>query len=351
MGILAVESIDTVRARFLALSGSRAPGLTAACAMEPDELALHQQQEWEAALADARAVSPWHAARLAGLPSDAPPASVPTMTRRDLAARFDHIVGTPGAGARWAEALVRAGDGPVVTDGGRLVVAADRRTPGGDLTAWSLPDVVGLHLAVLRWLLRGPTGGVAPRRTAAVGAAPRGLSAALVRLAGGTVVPADRDPAAIADRLNGIQPDLLAASAALVAPLARQADAGRLTLRPRALVAAGPLAPGARRAALAAWGIEPVEVYAEAACGVVATGCGWAGGLHVNEDLVLVEALDPAGRPVAGGERAARVLVTPLGGGHALPLLRYELGATAVLWPGPCPCGSGFRRLGEIRSR
>ena len=58
-----------------------------------------------------------------------------------------------------------------------------------------------------------------------------------------------------------------------------------------------------------------------------------------------------AGRPVAAGERAAKLYITPLFN-HAQPLIRYELtDEVTLLDDGPCPCGSAMRRIDDIGGR
>jgi phenylacetate-coenzyme A ligase PaaK-like adenylate-forming protein len=82
----------------------------------------------------------------------------------------------------------------------------------------------------------------------------------------------------------------------------------------------------------------------------MAVGCWQGRGMHLNEDLVIVEPVDEHGRPVAAGAVAAKVLVTNLFN-PTLPLIRYELTDEAVLIEEPCPCGSAYRRVDDIAGR
>jgi phenylacetate-coenzyme A ligase PaaK-like adenylate-forming protein len=70
----------------------------------------------------------------------------------------------------------------------------------------------------------------------------------------------------------------------------------------------------------------------------------------VNEDLVLLEALDGEGRPARPGEPCARLLVTDLFK-RSCPIIRYELNDIVTMSPEPCPCGSSFRVIESIRGR
>ncbi|MGA7870945.1 MAG: hypothetical protein WCA22_08600 [Candidatus Binatus sp.] len=64
---------------------------------------------------------------------------------------------------------------------------------------------------------------------------------------------------------------------------------------------------------------------------------------HVHEDVCYLEVLDDAGAPVASGVRG-RLIVTKLSSAGSI-FVRYDTGDIAAFAPGPCPCGSEFRRL------
>jgi phenylacetate-coenzyme A ligase PaaK-like adenylate-forming protein len=64
---------------------------------------------------------------------------------------------------------------------------------------------------------------------------------------------------------------------------------------------------------------------------------------HVHEDVCYLEVLDEAGAPVASGVRG-RLIVTKLSSAGSI-FVRYDTGDIAAFAPGPCPCGSEFRRL------
>jgi hypothetical protein len=60
-------------------------------------------------------------------------------------------------------------------------------------------------------------------------------------------------------------------------------------------------------------------------------------GMHVNEDVVVVEVVDDNGATVPPGV-TGRLLVTDLVN-EAMPVLRYEIGDVGSLEPAPCRCG------------
>jgi phenylacetate-CoA ligase len=74
-----------------------------------------------------------------------------------------------------------------------------------------------------------------------------------------------------------------------------------------------------------------------------------AGRYHVHREHCLVEIVDGAGLPVAGGAQG-RLVVTGLLN-LAMPLLRYDTGDLVTALEGPCPCGRTLPAHGEIHGR
>ena len=65
---------------------------------------------------------------------------------------------------------------------------------------------------------------------------------------------------------------------------------------------------------------------------------------------MIVEPVDEDGRPVAPGERSAKIYVTNLFN-RALPLIRYEITDEVTILTEPCPCGSAHRCVADIQGR
>ena len=87
-----------------------------------------------------------------------------------------------------------------------------------------------------------------------------------------------------------------------------------------------------------------VELY-QGAEGMLAFTCQ-AGSLHLNEDVTLVELVDAGDRL---GE-ARQAVVTDLYR-RTQPFVRYQLHDLIELAPGPCDCGSAFRRIRRVHGR
>ena len=84
--------------------------------------------------------------------------------------------------------------------------------------------------------------------------------------------------------------------------------------------------------------------YAATECTHLSYSCehGW---LHVNADWVLLEPVDPEGRPTPPGQQSHTVYISNLAN-RVQPILRYDLGDSVLQRPDPCPCGL---RLPAIR--
>jgi phenylacetate-CoA ligase len=110
------------------------------------------------------------------------------------------------------------------------------------------------------------------------------------------------------------------------------------------------LTADARSAIEQAFGVVPSNLYAASECGCLAASCGQNDGLHISEDLLIVESVDEDNRPVPAGEMGAKTLVTVLAN-RTLPLIRYELSDRIALEPAACACGKPYERIRGIGGR
>lgn len=77
--------------------------------------------------------------------------------------------------------------------------------------------------------------------------------------------------------------------------------------------------------------------------------CAALRGYHLREADLWFEIVDPdSGRAVPDGLTGEVVFTTLTR--KAMPLVRFRTGDLAAFIPGPCPCGSTIRRLGQVRS-
>ncbi len=82
----------------------------------------------------------------------------------------------------------------------------------------------------------------------------------------------------------------------------------------------------------------------------VAFECTEQNGMHIWEDYVIVEIIDPVTlKPVPDGEVGELVLTTLKR--EAMPLLRYRTRDLTRIIPGDCPCGRTHKRIDRFKGR
>lgn len=88
--------------------------------------------------------------------------------------------------------------------------------------------------------------------------------------------------------------------------------------------------------------------YGARDAGFIAHECP-EGGMHVTAEDVIVELVDPAGRPVPLGE-SGEIVITHMGTGD-FPFIRYRTGDIGVLSDELCKCGRSLPLLKEVQGR
>src|SRR5262249_26690622 len=133
--------------------------------------------------------------------------------------------------------------------------------------------------------------------------------------------------------------------------LAQEQLDGRLHIQPRVLgFGSEVLTDEARQRMREAWSIEPVNIYASTEALFIASSTPPHPGLHIYEDLLVVEVVDEHNRPLPPGTPGFKVLITNLVN-RIQPLIRYELSDSVVLAEGPDPSGLPYRRIASIDGR
>jgi phenylacetate-coenzyme A ligase PaaK-like adenylate-forming protein len=329
------------------------------------QLAAHRRDALRGLVRTAQERSPWHRRRLAGVDPDTfgeeGLAALPVMTKEDLMGNFDEILTDPKLNLDLIETHIEG-----LTDDAYLLDRYHAVASGGssgrrgvfvyDWDGWTL-----FYLGVIRYELwrqeceRDAHAGPTVTAAVAAGRASHASKAMFQCFSSPTRViqplPVTLPLDEIVAGLNTIQPHLLMSYPSALLSLAHEAEVGRLRISPRRItVGAEPLLPEIRQAAENAWGVPVLNLYGTSEAGGLAVSCGYGPGLHLADDLVIVEPVDHEGRPVKPGNRSDKLFVTNLFN-PTLPLIRYEITDEITLTGEACPCGSAHRLIEDPQGR
>jgi phenylacetate-coenzyme A ligase PaaK-like adenylate-forming protein len=325
-------------------------------------LAAERERRLRELLACAADRSPFWRERLAGrdlasfTESDLP--SVPVLTRAEMMAEFDRVVTVPGLTlARVRQHLDQLnGDGYLDDEYRAIVTSGYIGTQAVHVYGWDA--FVTFVMQGSRWTGRR---GEAPDAVLAQAFATStrhesGVFHAFSTFESGGPPShgfAGTDPLdEIVDGLNNARPAVQALQAwpTLIWQLALEAMQGRLTIKPDWVSVAGEVCTRpVREAVRSAWGIEASEFWG-CSEGTYAFPCGVGEGMHVADDLVILEPADADGNVVPYGQPAERLLLTNLYN-LTQPLIRYDLADAVTMTDEPCPCGCAHRRITAVNGR
>jgi phenylacetate-CoA ligase len=151
--------------------------------------------------------------------------------------------------------------------------------------------------------------------------------------------------------LNEFQPATLIAYATALGILLQEAQSGRLHIAPRRIISTSePLFPEVRRAVEEAFNAPIANVYGTSEAGPVAIGCWRDAGMHLCDDLVILEPVDYTGRAVGVGMRSDKIYLTAIAN-PTLPLIRFEMPDQVELLDRQCCCGSAHRLIADVEGR
>jgi phenylacetate-CoA ligase len=280
---------------------------------------------------------------------------LPVLTKTTLITEFDQIVTDSRlrlaeaerhlAGERAGEPLL--GEYRVVGSGGttgqRGIVVYDQ--PAWEVAVASLPRVLAVQGVSGDSRVLGIGAPTPLHMTNRLFAELRMRRTGVPRLAVTTPLPE------VVAALNAYQPEVLITYPSFIRRLAEEQTAGRLRIAPRQFAStAETLTQNVRDLAREVWGVAVLSIYGATEANVIGMECPWTNGVHVAEDLLVVEVVDENDRPVPPGTAGHKVLVTTLFN-RTLPFIRYELSDIAVIADGPCPCGRPHLRLASLQGR
>ena len=332
-----MPSYEELQRRHVAEAMAMLPGQVERLSWSPEQLSAHRSESLRQLVRTAQERSPWHRRRLAGVDPDALTeeglAALPVMTKEDLMGNFDEILTDPNLNLDLIETHIEG-----LTDDAYLLDRYHAVASGGssgrrgvfvyDWDGWTL-----VYLGLIRYELwrQDANATRTPGRRHRRGGRRAGVS----RLQGpvsellepGTGdPPAACHPSARRDRRRS-QPD--PAPRPVELPVRPPQPGPRGQRRPAAHHASPHLGrrraapPRIRQAAEEAWGV-PVQHLRSLRSRRPRRVMWVRPGLHLVDDLVIVEAVDHEGRPVKPGNRSDKLFVTNLFN-TTLPLIRYEI--------------------------
>lgn len=152
-------------------------------------------------------------------------------------------------------------------------------------------------------------------------------------------------------RLNEWQPDSIGGYPSVMSALAIEQQEGRLQIHPKIITVSSELLTEEMRQRIeTVWGQKIFNTYVVTEAGALAGECNAHRGLHLYEDLDIVEVVDKFNRPVPPGVYGDKLLLTRLFN-TTQPLIRYEVSDRLCLSALSCPCGRPFALVEDIQGR
>jgi phenylacetate-coenzyme A ligase PaaK-like adenylate-forming protein len=328
-----------------------------------ERLEADRERRLRELLAWSAARSPFHSERLVNVDicrfTEADLPSLPIMTKADLMDNFDQVITVPALTREVVTAHVDSLTGDDYLLDQYRVVATSGSTGARGLIVYGWEDWTTFVLLASRWQVRNednlppdaPIGSLFASNTRHVSGALhaffRGTSAQAPPL---THLPASLSLPEIVAGLNSAQPLVLQGYPSAMHLLVREAKAGRLKISPKRVSTCGEQCTDEVRAAVAdAWG---VEIYDFWGCseGVYAFPCEVGDGMHLPDDLAIIEPVDRYGKVVPAGQPADKILLTNLYN-RTQPLIRYEITDAMTVLAGICECGCAHRRITDLVGR
>ncbi len=360
-----MSTYEELRQRHLAEMMARIPEHLERITWPVERLRAEREEKLRALVRVAQERSPWHRERLAHLDPDtlheADLERIPMMTKDDLMRHWDDIV----TDRRLSLAMVENHLETLKTDAYLLdhfhgVASGGSSGQRGvfvyDWEAW-LVCYLGVARLGLRTVMNDPELSGQPLVVGSVAAEkPTHMTSVMTQTFASPMITSHRFPVTlpldeIVAGLNAAKPNVLIGYASALALLAHEAREGRLRIAPRLLIPfAETLLPEVRTLLGETWSASVGNMWGTTEGGPTGDSCGQGPGMHLSDDLLIIEPVDTRGRPVPPGVRSAKLYLTNLYN-LALPLLRIEVTDEITLLDEPCPCGSTHRSVADIQGR
>lgn len=143
----------------------------------------------------------------------------------------------------------------------------------------------------------------------------------------------------IVNFLNDYQPSMIGCYPTAMEVLADEQEKGRLKIKPAIIMTGGEkLNDDVREHLSNVFGCYVQTNYSCTEGGTMACECT-AHHFHINDDWVILEAVDENNQPVPFGAQSSKVLLTNLAN-RICPIIRFEITDRIVLHNDPCECGN-----------
>ncbi|HPY34626.1 MAG TPA: hypothetical protein PKY32_02395 [Smithellaceae bacterium] len=151
--------------------------------------------------------------------------------------------------------------------------------------------------------------------------------------------------------LNAFQPEFLSTYPSIASLLAIEQLEGRLNIHPKVVVTAAETRTKEMESNIQkAWNVMPFNVYGSTEGGAFNVDCPSHRGIHIFEDLTIMEVVDDKNQPVPDGSLGNKILITNLFN-YTQPLIRYEITDMVTISNEVCPCGRSFRLITKVEGR
>ena len=365
MEVLSMANYEELRAGHVAYLAGIIPEMVQRLRWPAERLRRERQTRLRELLRVALASSPWHRERLGGIDPDSFDEEdlplIPAMTKDDLMAHWDAIV----TDRRLTLGMVERHLAGVTSDAylfDELHACASGGSTGRrgvfvhGFQAWA-EEYAGFMRHVLWDRAASPELATLPNNVAVVAAQhATHMTSSMAQTFDNPMVQVERFPVTqpidrIVAGLNDYQPVALLGYPSALALLAVEARDGRLRIAPKRILSTSePLLPEVRRSVEDAFGAPVANMYGTSEAGPIGVGCWRGPGLHLCDDMVIVEPVDEAGRPVPPGTRSDKIYVTALSN-PTLPLIRFELTDQVTILGQACQCGSAHRLIADVEAR
>ena len=148
-----------------------------------------------------------------------------------------------------------------------------------------------------------------------------------------------KSPAEVVAELNAFQPSMLGSYPTALELLAAEQEKGDLNIHPAIIMTGGEqLTEDVRAHLTEIFGSYVQTNYSCTEGGTMACECTQKH-FHINDDWVILEAVDEYNQPVPFGVQGAKVLLTNLAN-RICPIIRFEITDRVTIHNTLCPCGN-----------